>query len=475
MTELDNNILTARRKSIQRVLCLALCWIILLLAALPAQAVVVYTEEKDLGSISAQYESNGKPETISSGSGDAGGKSYGAYQFSSKAGVPKKFADWCASSSDNTVKIYGNILNSCYQADGNTYGANFDEAWKQLGTEHAEVFLKLQHNYVKSIYYDVVVAKLQAQYGLNVSKRSMALKNAVWSRSVQHGTAGCMRLFEAIASRYPNFVYLYDDQIIRLLYEESSAAVSAAPYSNSIPIKAANVSNSTLKKIIADYGLEGKYLKYYSRNSAAVQASVFRRLRVSEYNDLMTMFSNEFRFRDVTYEKWYYSAVEYVAGRGLMNGMSANTFEPETNCDRAMVVTILYRLSGSPSAGNSSFSDVKSSDYFSAAVAWAQNSGVVTGTSPTTFHPKRAVSRQELAAMLFRYAAYRGKNTSGRADLSGFADRGQVADWAMGAMQWCVSTKLIQGDENKLLRPTDLATRAQIATMIQRFVTMYGM
>ena len=235
----------------------------------------------------------------------------------------------------------------------------------------------------------MVVAKLQAQYGLNVSKRSMALKNAVWSRSVQHGTAGCMRLFEAIASRYPNFVYLYDDQIIRLLYEESSAAVSAAPYSNSIPIKAANVSNSTLKKIIADYGLEGKYLKYYSRNSAAVQASVFRRLRVSEYNDLMTMFSNEFRFRDVTYEKWYYSAVEYVAGRGLMNGMSANTFEPETNCDRAMVVTILYRLSGSPSAGNSSFSDVKSSDYFSAAVAWAQSSGVVTGTSPSVPCPVR--------------------------------------------------------------------------------------
>ena len=162
-----------------------------MLAALMITGVfVIHTsaaEADDLliGSVSAKYESNGNPATISTGAGDTGGKSYGAYQFASSYDVPYTFAQWCIDSGSDAA--IGQQLINAYRADGNTYGAQFDGTWRSIAAAQNQHFLWLQHGYIKAQYYDPTVSQLYSRYGLNVNARSLTLKNAVWSRAVQHG------------------------------------------------------------------------------------------------------------------------------------------------------------------------------------------------------------------------------------------------------------------------------------------------
>ncbi|MBQ6569550.1 MAG: hypothetical protein IJL87_04785, partial [Clostridia bacterium] len=138
-----------------------------------------------LGTLSAKYESNGNPGAISSGY-DAGGVSYGAYQFASKAGVPLLFAKWCISSGKG--KATGDRLVAAYTKDGNKYGTNFNNEWKAIAAENSTAFMILQHGYIKSAYYDVMISRVKKSYPtFDIEKYSIALKNVFWSRSVQHG------------------------------------------------------------------------------------------------------------------------------------------------------------------------------------------------------------------------------------------------------------------------------------------------
>lgn len=179
-------------------------------------------------------------------------------------------------------------------------------------------------------------------------------------------------------------------------------------------------------------------------------------------------------FRDVSLGDWYYDAVMYTVEHGLFSGTSATTFSPDDDMSRAMLVTVLYRLAGKPPVtGTMPFTDVEEDTWYSAAVLWAAQTGVATGSTATTFAPNTPISREQFAVMLYRYSLYYGYDTSGRASVDGFSDGGKVSGFAQDGVSWAVSIGLLQGSANQLL-PTGSASRSQVATMLQRYQLWLG-
>lgn len=174
-------------------------------------------------------------------------------------------------------------------------------------------------------------------------------------------------------------------------------------------------------------------------------------------------------FADVAADAWYLDAVRYVYQNGVMTGMSQTMFSPDTNLTRAQMVQILYNLEGRPAVSYSGFADVAADAWYASAVAWAKSTGVVQGYDESTFGPEDTLTRAQAAAILMRYAAYKGLDTAARAALS-FPDAGDVPDWAHDAMQWCVAKGLLQGSDTGALLPNGTATRAQIATIMTRYL-----
>jgi uncharacterized repeat protein (TIGR02543 family) len=178
-----------------------------------------------------------------------------------------------------------------------------------------------------------------------------------------------------------------------------------------------------------------------------------------------------FPFTDVSENAWYYGNVAYVYTHGLFSGTTGTVFSPETTMTRGMLVTVLWRMAGKPAAKTASaFKDVRAGSYCADAVAWASKIDVVRGYSSTTFAPGDTVTRQQMAAILYRYAKYKGYDVSagGESDLSGYGDAEKVSDYAKPALAWAVSTGLVMGSENNLM-PASGATRAQVAAILQRF------
>ena len=175
-------------------------------------------------------------------------------------------------------------------------------------------------------------------------------------------------------------------------------------------------------------------------------------------------------FTDVASDAWYGQAVAYVYRQGLMSGTAQDRFSPDLTTNRAMLVTILYRLAGSPAVdGGSAFTDVSGGDWFASGVAWASANGIVTGYGDGRFGPNDPITRGQMAATLYRYAGFAGQSTAGRADLSGYTDAGQVSPYAAEAMGWAVDRGLITGVSADTLAPGGSATRAQVATILMRF------
>ncbi len=239
-------------------------------------------EAMKLGSLSAKYESNGNPATISSGK-DTGGVSYGAYQFSSRYGVPLEFVKWCLTKDDS--KEVGERLKAAYELDENTYGENFDSEWKAIAQESPEGFLFLQHSFTKARFYDVVVARLESEIeGFEVDNYTIALKNVIWSRAVQNGVNS--RVINEAFNDLGGFDNQPEDVLIRAIYAQCSKLVDEPPYPNSIPIQ-----RSSAEKYGIDVEtVEGKYLYYHSLNSSDIQVSVYRRLAVREPAEALEMF-----------------------------------------------------------------------------------------------------------------------------------------------------------------------------------------
>lgn len=175
-------------------------------------------------------------------------------------------------------------------------------------------------------------------------------------------------------------------------------------------------------------------------------------------------------FTDVSTSDWFYDDVAFVYKNGLFSGTDSRSFSPNASMTRAMLVTVLYRLEGEPTVtGRSSFTDVRSGAYYEKAVIWAAANGIVTGTDSTSFSPDAKVTREQLAAILYRYAQYRKLDTDASAKLNSFTDADSVSAYASEALGWAVSEGLINGASGKLMPKGD-ATRAQVAAILHRFV-----
>lgn len=178
-------------------------------------------------------------------------------------------------------------------------------------------------------------------------------------------------------------------------------------------------------------------------------------------------------FVDVAEDAWYAEAVAAMAAKGLVKGVGEDRFAPDASMTRASLAEVLYRLSGSEEKETAPFADVAEDIWYAGAVAWAAKNGVVTGISDDTFAPDRTITRQELAAMLARYAAFAGLDTAtDPAALRAFADGETVDSWATDGAAWCVAQGILRGKGGDVLDPTAEITRAEVVTMLDRFIAL---
>lgn len=174
-------------------------------------------------------------------------------------------------------------------------------------------------------------------------------------------------------------------------------------------------------------------------------------------------------FNDVSESEWFYEAVKYVYDKGMMNGVSDTTFAPYSNLTRGMIAQVLYNLEGKPAVSGSAYTDVAADQWYNDAVNWAAQKGIVTGYGDGTFGPMDNITREQMAAILYRYAQYKGYDVSAKGDLTAFTDGNTVSDWAKDAMSWAVGTALFNGKGDGILDPTTTATRAEVAKILMTY------
>ena len=224
--------------------------------------------------------------------------------------------------------------------------------------------------------------------------------------------------------------------------------------------------------IISGVGIGSRDVDETSATSA-----IFSRLRVRDRREIKVIdgiVNGDLVFDDVKEDDWFYDAVMFAAERSLLTGVSHSIFAPDATLTRAMVATVLHRMAGEPAATSSAdYEDVESGMWYSDAVEWASEVGIVRGYEDNTFRPDNKITRQEMAVMLARYAELVcGIEMENRGTLNVYADGSQVADWAHDSVVWFVNVGIINGMDGKIA-PNHTATRAQFAAIIMRFVQLY--
>ena len=174
-------------------------------------------------------------------------------------------------------------------------------------------------------------------------------------------------------------------------------------------------------------------------------------------------------FTDVKETDWFYASVCYVYENGIMNGSSIDRFSPNSTTTRGMVVTILHRLEGSPTASTEQFQDVANDAYYANGVSWAAGNGIVSGYGNNRFGPEDPITREQLATILYRYTQYKGYHIATENDLSAYSDRAQISAYALEAMAWAVGAELLFGSNDGQLNPLESASRAELAAIFMRF------
>jgi len=174
---------------------------------------------------------------------------------------------------------------------------------------------------------------------------------------------------------------------------------------------------------------------------------------------------------DVKENDWFYNPVRFVTEQQLMKGTGADVFSPNSTMTRAMLVTVLYRLEGRPAvSGISSFTDVRRGEWYTEAIDWVQENNIVNGYANGEFGVNDSVTREQTVAILYRYSRYKGYDISRSADLAGYSDGNQISDWALDPMKWAVAEGIVAGRTAATLVPQGISTRAEIATVLQRYL-----
>ena len=222
-----------------------------------------------------------------------------------------------------------------------------------------------------------------------------------------------------------------------------------------------------------DYLTEAAVNSAYSDLEAALAAFYAVRVKEGVIDDppVTPPAPDKNPFKDVAIEHWFFYAAMYVYKTGLMNGIKPDMFAPDTSMTRAMLVTVLYRYEGEPSiTAESLFRDVLSGQWYSDAVIWASEKGIVEGYGDELFGPEDDVTRQQVATILMRYAKWKNLDVTATKELSEYSDAGEIADWALAAMKWANAEGIMTGRTPTTLVPNGSTTRAEIAALLMRFV-----
>ena len=181
--------------------------------------------------------------------------------------------------------------------------------------------------------------------------------------------------------------------------------------------------------------------------------------------------NNEKTFDDIE-GHWGFEAIAFVTSRELFQGTGPNTFDASATMTRAMLVTVLHRLDGLITASGASFTDVPKNSWYADAVAWAAANRITTGTGDGSFGAMEELTREQLAVFLFRYADMLGLDTSSTQPLDNYADDEKITDYSLDAIRWAVENGIIKGKTGGLLDPSGITNRAEVSTMIQRFIEL---
>lgn len=213
-----------------------------------------------------------------------------------------------------------------------------------------------------------------------------------------------------------------------------------------------------------------RYYRYLAAEDTAATVNISSPAYIALDGLVQVMGEVESPFKDVFVSDWYYDAVKYAVDKQMFTGTSETTFSPNANMTRAMLVTVLHRMEGRPAVNAANnFRDVKNGQWYTEAILWANARNIVTGYGNGLFGIDDPVTREQMAAILYRYAQAKGFNTAALDDLGGYTDAPSVSQWALEAMKWAVGQGLINGTTETTLSPGGTATRAQVATILMRF------
>jgi Uncharacterised Sugar-binding Domain./S-layer homology domain. len=216
---------------------------------------------------------------------------------------------------------------------------------------------------------------------------------------------------------------------------------------------------------------EGYEVEYVTVNGVRFTGSeIFTIPSVKNATSVKVTFCKKISFTDVAKDAWFYQSVRFAVSRGLFKGITDSEFQPNTAMTRAMLVTVLYRLEGSPKSDSANrFTDVSNAQWYTDAILWASNAGIVNGYDEKTFGTNDIITREQIVTILYRYAGFKKYETDKSNELSGYTDYSEVGAWALPAMQWANATQLVLGTTDKTLSPKGNATRAQVAAILMRF------
>ena len=317
--------------------------------------------------------------------------------------------------------------------------------------------------------------------------------NEMWGRMAQCEISSNPRMLAAYRKAIADSYYLGEFNTSSAIYYQNVSETTLKAQREKISCYVNDVNNRVDKAVYyvnGKYVGEGRFPDYTATIDFSSYAGQQITLKTDFYNEQSVCIKNRiltvkveskpeepvkvgnYSFTDIKRDGWYLKSLEYVLNKGMMNGTSDTTFAPEGNVTRGMLVTILHRLEGYPSGRKASFTDVVSGSWYEDAVNWASSEGIVKGVSSTKFAPNEAVTREQFAAILYRYTQFKGFAVPASGELSQYSDRGKVSSYAKGAMIWANGAGLITGVTSSTLSPQGKATRAQAAAILHRYCEM---
>lgn len=236
-------------------------------------------------------------------------------------------------------------------------------------------------------------------------------------------------------------------------------------------VQTIRATTSATVRMIPDEGYETEYI--FINGEKFIGRDIYTIPEVSRDTTVVVTFAKKTPFTDIAHDDWFYSSVRYAYNKGLFTGTSGTEFSPNGKMSRAMLATVLYRMENQPTVEFADvFSDVQSDRWYSDPIIWANQSKIVNGYGKGIFAPNNPITREQIAVMLYRYAKGKGFDLNAEISSLSFRDANKISDFAKESITWAVSKGIMKGNSDSTLNPSGLATRAEVATMLQRFIEL---